>query len=109
VKIAELFERWLQAVPQRKTRESYSVRLSIEDAARVHALAELFPSRNAEELITDLLGAALHEVEAVMPYRPGPKVISRDEQGDPIYEDVGLTPRFEVLVRKYVEQLAGNQ
>jgi hypothetical protein len=108
VKIAELFERWSQAVPQRKTREHYSVRLSIEDAARLHALTELFPGRNAEELITDLLAAALHEVEATMPYRPGSKVISRDEEGDPIYEDVGLTPRFEALVRKYVEQLGKN-
>ena len=35
-----------------------------------------------------------------MPYEPGPKVISRDDQGDPVYEDAGLTPRFIELTRK---------
>jgi hypothetical protein len=105
VKFAELIERWSQAAPHRMTREQYAVRLPIEDAARLHALAELFPGHTPEEMITDLLSAALREVEAAMPYRPGPKVISQDEQGDPIYEDVGLTPRFEKLVRQYAEKL----
>jgi hypothetical protein len=108
VKLAELFERWSKSAPQRKTREQYAIRLPIEDAARLHALAEIFPGHAPEDLITDLLAAALRELETAMPYKPGPKVISRDDQGDPIYEDVGLTPRFERLVRKYVEQLAGS-
>ena len=106
MKIAELIERWSQAAPQHQTRDYYTVRLPIEDAARLHALAELFPRYTAEELITDLLGAALQGVETAMPYKPGPREISRAEQGDPIYEDVGLTPRFEQLVRKYVGKLA---
>ena len=106
MKIAELIERWSQATPHHETRDYYTVRLPIEDAARLHALAELFPRYTPEELITDLLGVALREVETAMPYKPGPKEISRDEQGDPIYEDVGLTPRFERLVRKYAEKLA---
>jgi hypothetical protein len=32
-------------------------------------------------------------------------VISRDDQGDPVYEDVGLTPRFVELTRKYQKSL----
>ena len=62
----------------------------MDDAARLHALAELFPGRTREQIITDLLGAALQEVAAAMPYVPGKKVISTDEQGDPVYEDAGL-------------------
>jgi hypothetical protein len=36
-----------------------------------------------------------------MPYEPGPKVISRDDHGDPVYEDVGLSPRFVELTRQF--------
>src|SRR5262249_591037 len=76
-----------------------------DDAARLHALADLFPGRTREQLITDLLGSALQEVAAAMPYVAGSKVISTDEQGDPVYEDVGLTPRFTELTRKYNKSL----
>jgi len=32
-------------------------------------------------------------------------VISTDEQGDPLYEDVGPTPRFMELARKHRRRL----
>jgi hypothetical protein len=47
----------------------------------------------------------LDEIAAAMPYEKGPKVISRDDHGDPVYEDVGLTPRFVELTRKYKKNL----
>ena len=50
---------------------------------------------------------ALDEVAAAMPYEPGPKVISRDDHGDPVYEDVGLTPRFVELTRKHQKEPRG--
>jgi hypothetical protein len=52
-----------------------------------------------------LLRSALDEIAAAMPYERGPKVISRDDQGDPLYEDIGLTPRFVELTRKYKKSL----
>ncbi len=106
MKFAELLDRWAQTPPVVKTSRQYGVHLCVEDAARIHALGEMFPGRSAEDLITDLLSVALQELEGAMPYRPGAKIISQDEQGDPIYEDVGPTPRFVALVRKYREQIA---
>jgi hypothetical protein len=32
-------------------------------------------------------------------------VISSDDHGDPLYEDVGLTPRFVELTRKFKKEL----
>ena len=81
------------------------MRLPLDDAARLHALAELFPGQSVEEIVTDLLSAGLDEIAAAMPYERGAKVISRDDQGDPLYEDVGLTPRFVELTRKYKKNL----
>jgi hypothetical protein len=50
----------------------------------------------------------LDEVAAAMPYEPGPKIISRDDQGDPVYEDVGLTPRFVELTREFKKGLEAD-
>ena len=101
----DLLEGWRVTAAQPRAAAEYAVRLPVDDAARLAALVEMFPGRPAEQLITDLLGAALQEVETSMPYVAGKKVISNDEQGDPIYEDVGLTPRFMELTRRNRKRL----
>ncbi len=105
MKFKSLLDHWKKtAAPMRAARE-YAIRLPLDDAARLQALAELFPGQPVEGIITDLLRASLDEVGAAMPYTPGPKVISNDDQGDPVYEDIGLTPRFIELTRKYKKTL----
>jgi len=108
VKFKALLERWKKESVPARTADSYAVRLNLDDAARLQALAALFPGRDVEDLITDLLGAALDEVAAAIPYEPGPTIVSSDEQGDPVYEDVGLTPRFAALTRDFKKRLARN-
>ena len=108
MKFKALLDHWAQARTPEKTASSYAVRLPIDDAARLHALADLYPGITVEQLITDLLSTGLQELEGALPYHPGTKVISRDEQGDPIYEDIGPTPQYLVLTRKYREQLSGS-
>jgi hypothetical protein len=105
VKFKPLLERWKKAGLPAKTAQEYAVRLPVDDASRLHALTELFPGQKVEEIITDLLHAGLDEIAAAMPYERGSKVISRDDQGDPVYEDVGLTPRFIELSRKFKKEL----
>jgi hypothetical protein len=105
MRFKELLESWRSTDAAPRTAAEYSVRLTVDDAARLQALADLFPGRTREQLITDLLSAALQEVAAAMPYEPGKKVISRDEQGDPVYEDAGLSPRFAQLARKYRKEI----
>jgi hypothetical protein len=107
VRFKELLDSWHANAAGARTTTEYSVRLPLDDAARLQALTEMFPGRTTEQLITDLLSAALLEVAASMPYVPGTKVISTDEQGDPVYEDTGQTPRFTELTRKYRKQLEG--
>jgi len=106
VKFKALLERWRKEADPVRTAQHYEVRLPLDDAARLHALTELFPGQGVEAIITDLLHAALDELAASMPYEPGPKIISRDDRGDPVYEDAGLTPRFIELARKHKKQLA---
>ena len=101
-----LLDNWQQKKPPVLTATEVPVRLTVDDAARLQALADLFPGQTRESIITDLLAVALRELEAAMPYVRGSKVISTDEQGDPIYEDAGPTPRFNELTRKYRKKLA---
>ncbi|HEY4446797.1 MAG TPA: pilin assembly protein [Steroidobacteraceae bacterium] len=108
MKFKPLLDRWKKdAVPVRTARE-YAIRLDLDDAARLQALVELFPGQPIEAIITDLLHAGLDEIAAAMPYERGPKVISRDDQGDPLYEDIGLTPRFVELTRKFKKTLEAS-
>ena len=105
MKFKALLEHWKKEEAPARTAKEYAVRLTLDDTARLQALAALFPGQRVEDLVTDLLHAALEEITAAMPYEPGPKIISRDDQGDPVYEDVGLTPRFVELSRKFKKAL----
>lgn len=100
-----LLESWSKQEPPAKTVDEYSVRLSLDDAARIHALVELYPGMDTERIITDLLSASLDELEATMPYVPGERVIREDDHGDPVYEDTGPTPRFLELTKQYQKEL----
>lgn len=102
MKVRDLLDLWERSASGEVTREYYQVRLPVEDAARLAALAEMFPRRSPEQLITDLLSAALSELESGMPYVKGQQVISQDEMGDPIYSDSGPTPRFLELTQKHL-------
>ena len=105
MKFKPLLDRWKKDPAPARTAKEYSIRLDLDDAAKLHALGELFPGQPIEVIVTDLLHAALDEIAAAMPYERGPKVISRDDHGDPVYEDVGLTPRFVDLTRQFKKKL----
>jgi hypothetical protein len=106
VSIKELLDSWRVGAAAPRTVKAYAVHLPVDDAARLGALAELFPGRTPEQLISELLGVALQDVAAAMPYVAGARVIANDDQGDPVFEDVGLMPRFLELTRKHRRSLA---
>jgi len=109
VSFKELLESWRETAAAPRTASTFAVRLPLDEAAQLAALAEMFPGRAPEQLITELLGAALKELAATMPYVAGKRVISTDEQGDPIYEDVGPTPRFMALTRAHRRSLEAGK
>lgn len=106
MKIRELLQHWERGARGRLTPSNYHIRLDLESAARLAALTEMYPRRSVEELLGELIGAALEELETSMPYVKGSQVVSTDEQGDPLYEDIGPTPRFLALSRRYLQEMA---
>jgi hypothetical protein len=105
MQIKELIDSWERSAAQPRAPHSYSVNLSIHDAAKLAALAQMYPGRSEQQLLSDLVSAALDELEAQFPYEPGPRVIARDDHDDPVYEDSGLTPRFLELYEQNLERL----
>ncbi len=105
MKIHELTQHWESTAKGRLNPTPYQLRLEVEAAARLAALADMYPKHHPEELLGELIGAALEELEAHFPYVQGTRVIATDEQGDPQYEDVGPTPRYLSLSRQHLQRL----
>ncbi|MFP5381962.1 MAG: type 1 pili tip component [Gammaproteobacteria bacterium] len=105
MRIAELIQRWNKIAQTRTAVRSYTVHLPLRDAARIEALHMMYPDRSDSQLMADLIRAALDELEVAMPYVPGNRVIAEDDYGDPIYEDLGPTPRFYSLSHEILRRL----
>lgn len=108
MKIRELAQHWEQNAAGRMSPTSHVLHLDLESEARLAALIDMYPKRTAEELLGELVAAALEEVEASFPYVPGRQVIATDEEGDPLYEDIGSTPRFLALSRHHLQALSNT-
>jgi len=109
MKIKALAECWEQQAKATFTSDEYSLRLPVEDAAKITALAEMYPKRTKSEIIGELLSAALDELETGFPYIEGKKVITKDEMGDPIFEDIGPMPKFLDLSKKHASVMKQGQ
>jgi len=94
MKIKELISSWESTSRQSSQNEKYHISLPLKDAARIEALTGLYPGLNKNQILSQLISVALDEVERQMPYKAGNKVVGLDELGDPLYEDVGPTPKY---------------
>ena len=106
MKVRDLIEHWEQHAAEPLSAREYVFKLPLQDAARVTALAEIYPQRSVETIMTELLSAALDEVEEAFPYIQGTRVVAEDDQGDPIYEDTGPAVRFRTLTARFCRELA---
>lgn len=105
MKINQLMKHWEKEHANELSATEYSVKFSVEDAARLEALVEMFPTHGRENVLRDLLSCALSELTNALPYKQGSKVVALDEEGDPMYEDVGPTPKFLSLTRKHLSDI----
>ncbi|MFT6189627.1 MAG: hypothetical protein ACJAZ6_001460 [Oleispira sp.] len=105
MKLSSLMKYWEKEFSGQLSEEGYEIKLSLEDAARLEALCEMFPKYPQENLLRDLISSALTEVTSSFPYVKGKEVVALDEEGDPMYADVGPTPNFLSLTRKHLKLL----
>ena len=56
-------------------------------------------------MIPTLLATAFDKFLKVLPMVRGETISRKEDFGEPVYEDVGLTPRFIELIHKYTQSL----
>ncbi|MGO1232836.1 MAG: pilin assembly protein [Marinobacter sp.] len=109
MKIQELVKHWDKHGRGRLTREPTFTSLSQEHHELLQKLVEIYPMKSPQDLMRDMISAALDDLESSLPYKPGDKVVAYDEDGFEIYEDKGLTPEFVALSKKHMQQLKARQ
>src|SRR5437764_6399294 len=67
VSFKELLESWRERSAVPRTAETYAVRLPLDAAAQLAALAEMFPGRAPEQLITETSRSEEHTSELQSP------------------------------------------
>jgi hypothetical protein len=103
--VKSLISKWKQGASTPLTDFEYSIFLPTYEAAKIEALAEMFPGKTRQQIMTELLAAALDELEEAFPYVKGDQVIGQDEFGDPRYNDAGLTSTLIKLTNKHLDKL----
>lgn len=109
MQIKELHNEWASTARIDKAVMSIPLQLPLELSAHLLALKDMYPGRTLEQLVLELLTAAVDEFEETLPYLQGSHVIAEDEYGDPMYQDVGLTPRFLELTQYHRDKLNNRQ
>ena len=104
--IRKMLDNWERRSLVADERVKTDVVLNRQDLIRLEALAEAY-DLPADELLADLIGTALREVEQQIPYEAGSRVI-RVEEGDPVYEDVGRTPSYLAAIARRERESEGN-
>ena len=97
MKIKDLVNYWDKHARGRLTRDAYFMALSDQHHKRLEKLAALYPMKSPQDLMRDLISAALDEMETSFPYVQGTKVVAYDEDGASV-SDSRSTPAQHAVV-----------
>jgi predicted DNA-binding protein len=69
MKVTDLPKHWESTREPVERSHDYNLRLPLEDAARIAALAELYPDRSEADILNDMIGAALDDLVRLSPLK----------------------------------------
>lgn len=104
MKSSDLHNVWSAPDNSRITSKQYSFRLPVHVAAKLSALAEMYPQKTRTEIVGDLLSTAIDELAKGMPSYDG-KIIGYSPDGEDLYEQYGPNVIFWSLANKYYQEL----
>lgn len=112
MKASDLVNLWGAPDNTRLTAKQYSFRLPVHVAAKLSALAELYPNKTRTEIVGDLLSTALEDVINALPSYPGREIEPHPDTGEMMYEENGPKMRFREVANRYymeLEKELGNE
>ncbi len=77
MKVTDLPKHWEKEKQPEERTHNYNLRLPLEDAARIAALAELYPDRSESDILNDMIAAALDDLVRQSPLKD--KLENRDK------------------------------
>ncbi|RBP33888.1 hypothetical protein DET50_101231 [Marinobacter pelagius] len=77
MKVTDLPKHWENEKEPVERTHDYNLRLPLEDAARIAALAELYPDRTEADILNDMIAAALDDLVRQSPIKD--KLESKDK------------------------------
>lgn len=117
MKTQHLHDMWSAPDNGRLTSKQFSLRLPVHVAAKLAALAELYPQKTRTQFVADLLTSALDELEANLPLSLGSQVSEEDafherqiaehlnEKYDTSFYVTGARVRYRNLVNQHFKDL----
>lgn len=69
MKVTDLPKHWEKKKEPVERTHDYNLRLPLEDAARIAALAELYPDRSESDILNDMVAAALDDLVRQSPLK----------------------------------------
>ncbi|CAN1511166.1 hypothetical protein MCEKH45_00805 [Methylophilaceae bacterium] len=124
MKTQHLHDMWSGPDNSRLVSKQFSFRLPVHIAAKLAALAELYPQKNRTQVVSDLLTAALDDLESSLPQLLGNPLSREDEKTErmiadhlnetyePCYYLGGARARFRDLANQHyraLEKELGNE
>lgn len=105
MKSSDLHNLWTAPDNSRITSKQFSFRLPVHVAAKLAALAEMYPQKTRTEIVGDLLATALDELVKGMPTYKGESLGYIPELGEEAFEEYGPAIKFWDLADKYYKEL----
>lgn len=69
MKVTDLPKHWQEDKKPAERTHDYNLQLPLEDAARVAALAEMYPGRSETDILNDMIAAALDDLAESTPLK----------------------------------------
>jgi len=69
MKVTDLPRHWQDKKQPAERTHDYNLRLPLEDAARIAALAEMYPDRSETDILNDMIAAALDDLAESTPLK----------------------------------------
>lgn len=104
MKGGDLLSIWEAPDNSRLTPKQVSLRLPIHVAARIAALCDMYPRKTKTEIMGDLLGAALDQIQDSFPDVKG-KLLGPADEDNLMYEDTGPRASYIRLANKHYQEL----
>lgn len=123
MKTSHLHDMWAAPDNSRLVTKQFSFRFPVHIAAKIAALAEIYPQKNRTQMVADLLTAALEDLEKNLPikcYESDPEAQRLHDEycyhqgtdSETIYEMGGTRANYRALCNKHykaLEKELGNE